>query len=233
RLGVGADGLVFLTPEGPGQVRMRYFNSDGSPAALCGNASLCASRLAAYLEMASPDGMVLLTDAGPVRTRCSKGVELAEICLPPFELPRPLGLEPTLGEQGFYMATVGVPHLVVLTEDAEAVDVASRGRELRNHPVFAPSGVNVNFVSPPKGGNGATWLIRTYERGVEAETLACGTGTVAAAYALDVAGLRPLPSDWQTIKGIRLGVAGRSDQTMARDTWLVGEGRLVFTGILG
>jgi diaminopimelate epimerase len=231
RMGVGADGLVILVPEGPARVRMAYFNSDGSRAALCGNAALCATRLAAYLEMAPPEGMVVVTDAGPLRTRCAGGEHLAEIGMPPFDPPAAVEVAPAGGEQSFYLATVGVPHLVVVTENAARVDVAGRGRELRNLPAFAPHGVNVNFVSPITG-NGGTWLIRTYERGVEAETLACGTGTVAAAFALDWAGLRSLPGDWETSQGIRLGVSGTNGPDGCQDAWLVGEGRLVFTGIL-
>lgn len=232
RMGVGADGLVILTPVGPGAIGMLYVNADGSRAAMCGNAALCATRLAVFLEMAPGEGMTLLTDSGPVRTRCVGDQDLAEIALPPFDLPETVAIEPAPGERGFYLGTVGVPHLVVVTDDAGAVDVEARGRELRGHPVVGPAGANVNFVSPVGAANGAPWLIRTYERGVERETLACGTGTVAAAFALQAAGLRSLPGEWQTSRGIRLGVAGQAEQGRSTEAWLLGEGRLVYTGIL-
>lgn len=235
RLGIGADGLVLLTPdpEDGDRIRMEYFNSDGSYAAMCGNAALCSTRLAVFLEMAPPEGMTLVTGAGLVRTRCAGGEHLAELQLPPFEVPVPLEIEFGVGESAFWFGTVGVPHLVVLTDDAMAVDVERRGRDLRFHSVLAPGGANINFVSPRRArDDGAPWLIRTYERGVEAETLACGTGTLAAAFALHQAGIRSLPGDWETCRGIRLAVAGSIEGEQATENWLCGEGRLVFTGIL-
>lgn len=234
RLGIGADGIVILTPEpeGENRVRMEYFNSDGSYAAMCGNAALCSTRLAAFLEMAPPEGMTLVTGAGLVRTRCAGGEHLAELQLPPFPVPVPIAIECRVGESAFWHGTVGVPHLIVLTDDANAVDVEQRGRQLRFHPALAPEGANINFVSGSRVGDGAPWVIRTYERGVEAETLACGTGTLAAAFALHQAGIRSLPGEWETCRGIRLAVAGSIDGDQAAENWLCGEGRLVFTGIL-
>jgi diaminopimelate epimerase len=210
---------------------MQYWNADGSPAAMCGNAALCSTRLAAFLEMAPAGGMTLVTDAGLVRTRCTGPGDLAEICLPPFSLPERLELDLRAGESDFFLGVVGVPHLVVLTEDAHRVDVLARGRELRFHPALGPHGANVNFVSPPPGSGGA-WTIRTYERGVEGETLACGTGTVAAAFAVEATGLAKLPMEWRTSRGIRLGVSGTAEGGQASEAWLLGEGRLVYTGIL-
>lgn len=231
RMGVGADGLVILTPVGPGEVRMDFFNSDGSEASMCGNAALCSSRLSAYLEMADGELTTLLTPAGRVRTRCAGSGHLAELCLPPFDVPVSMEIPTVQGETHIWFGTVGVPHLVVLTEDAGAVDLAARGRELRFHKSL-PDGANVNFVSPGATPD-APWLIRTYERGVEGETLACGTGTVAAAVILDAVGQRTLPGDWVTTRGITLSVAGSLEGSRATEAWLCGEGRLVFTGILG
>jgi len=231
RMGAGADGLIILTPEGEGQVRMEFFNRDGSSGAMCGNGALCSTRLASFLELAPGEGMTLVTEAGLVHSRCMGPGHMAEIRLPPFALPIPIAIEARPGESAFFMSTVGVPHLVVVTEDAMAVDVEQRGRELRFHPALGPAGANVNFVSVPTRGDGP-WLIRTYERGVEAETLACGTGTVAAGFAMEVAGLRSLPGEWQTSRGIRLGVSGSVQGGRSEEAWLLGEGRLVYTGVL-
>ncbi len=231
RMGAGADGLVLLTPERGGEVRFDFYNSDGSRAAMCGNAALCSTRLAAYLELAPGEGMVLKTDAGVVRTRCSGLGHMAEINLPPFGLPEPVAIDPVGEESGFFLATVGVPHLVVVVKDVMSCPVVSRGRELRFHPALAPTGANVNFVSPSRQA-GEPWVIRTYERGVEDETLACGTGTVAAAFVTDQLQLYSLPGEWQTGKGIRLGVSGTRNGSHAIDTWLQGEGRLVYTGVI-
>jgi diaminopimelate epimerase len=233
RMGAGADGLVILTPaDEPGAVHFVYLNRDGSRAGMCGNAALCSTRLAVLLEMAPAKGMVLLTDWGRVRTRCTGPGHLAEIGLPGFDLPVPVPIEPLPGESGLFLATVGVPHLVVLTEDVSTVDVMGRGRELRSHPAVGAAGANVNFVSPPPGGSGGPWRIRTYERGVEEETLACGTGTVAAAFLADQLGRHPLPAEWRTVRGIQLGVSGRRQEARGVDAWLLGEGRLVYTGVV-
>ena len=232
RMGAGADGFVLLTPTDiPGETRFDFLNSDGSRAGMCGNAALCSTRLAVFLEMAPAEGMTLLTDSGRVRTRCTGPGHMAEINLPDFALPVPVEVEPRHGESGFFLGTVGVPHLVVLTEDVGAVDIMARGRELRFHPSSGPTGANVNFISPPTNGEGP-WRIRTYERGVEAETLACGTGTVAAAFVADQLGSHPLPAEWQTVRGIRLGVSGQREGALGTGAWLLGEGRLVYAGVI-
>ena len=149
RRGAGADGLVILTPSTAEAVRMAYWNSDGSRAAMCGNAALCSGRLAAYLEMVPAGEFCLLTDAGPVRVRCRPSTEVAEINLPDLELlPNLPTASPRSGERWMAFLTVGYPHVVVRVEDIEDVDVLARGKALRFDPVFGPAGANVNFVAP-------------------------------------------------------------------------------------
>jgi diaminopimelate epimerase len=231
RNGVGADGLVILTPEGPGAVRMTFFNSDGSRAAMCGNAALCSTRLAAQLELGPTDGMRLLTDAGVVETRCADERDWAEIRLPDALVPKPVtAIEPAPGETALWFGTVGVPHLVILVSDVGSVDVIGRGRPLRSDPALGPAGANVNFVSEPVEPGGP-WLVRTYERGVEAETLACGTGTVAAALALAGSCRAALPMEFRSWGGEVLAVRARIRGDVATDLWLGGQGRLVFQGV--
>ncbi len=230
RTGVGGDGLVILTPE-EDDLRMIYLNRDGGRVALCGNAALCCTRLAAHLGLAPADGgsMRLRTDAGVLDTRCVGEDHQAELQLPPFEA----GLRPPLvlgkGERDCWFGIVGVPHLIVLVDETAEVDVEGRGAELRRHPHFSPEGTNVNFVSPV--GTTGRWKIRTFERGIEGETLACGTGTVAAAFSLARAGLGAIPMEFETCTGNRLVVSGIlvGDAPVA---WLRGEGRLVFQGTL-
>ena len=231
RMGVGADGLVILTPVADGMVRMDFFNNDGSPAPMCGNAALCSSRLAAHLEFSSPESTVLQTEAGLVRTRSVGPGHAAELCLPAFPVPRRLDIPLLPGETGIYGGTVGAPHLVVLTSDATKVDLLRRGRELRLHPAAGPGGANVNFISPGASPEDP-WLVRTYERGVEGETLACGTGTVAAAMVAHSEGLRALPGEWVTTLGLRLSVAGMVVNDRVEEAWLCGEGRLVYLGVI-
>lgn len=233
RTGVGADGLVLLEPEAPGVVRMHYFNADGGRAALCGNASLCSTRLAARLGLADPTGMTLRTDAGDLQTRCVGPGHMAELRFPAFPVPPRVDLEWAAGETGrAWLGDIGVPHLIVLVEELATVDVAARGRALRYSPQFAPGGTNVNFVGVTHGPGGPEWRIRTYERGIEGETMACGTGTICAAFALAAEGLADLPVRMTTASGSELAVAGQVRIGQADDVWLCGEGRLVFAGEL-
>jgi diaminopimelate epimerase len=231
RRGAGADGLVILTPSTAEAVRMTYWNSDGSRAAMCGNAALCSGRLAAYLEMVPAGEFCLLTDAGPVRVRARPSAEVAEINLPDLELlPNPPTV--SLGQEERWMAflTVGNPHLIVRVEDMERVDVLGRGKALRFDPAFGPAGANVNFVAPAAGANGL-WLIRTYERGVEGETLACGTGTVAAGLALAQQGEAVLPIVFRSRGGPELTVRATIVKGQASDVWLAGQARLVYRAV--
>jgi diaminopimelate epimerase len=131
------------------------------------------------------------------------------------------------GETRIGLARVGVPHLVVLCEDLERVDVMSRGRQLRRLPSL-PEGANANFVARATAGG---WAMRTYERGVEEETLACGTGAVATAALLRRWGVAESPVSILTRSGERLSVRFR-DHGDASPPSLQGEGRLVYRGSL-
>jgi diaminopimelate epimerase len=229
--GVGADGLVLLEPgSGPGRVRFHFFNSDGGRAPMCGNGALCATRLAAWLELAPATGLVLETDAGEVSGRFLGGeAECAEIALPePAPVVAP-AIRMARGERAIHFTTVGVPHLVVLVDDVASVPLLTRGRELRSHSAVGPGGANVNFVA-----HGAPWTMRTYERGVEAETLACGTGAVACAAVVTHRGESGLPFSVRTSAGTVLTVAADSagSGTLKRPL-LTGPARLVFRGVLG
>jgi diaminopimelate epimerase len=225
--GVGADGVVFLEKVKGGDVRMRYYNSDGSEAALCGNASLCSTNLAVELGMAQAGGFVLHTAAGSLPARIRDG--LPEVDLEPVSELRQdasdLGRKPGEGRLGY--ARAGVPHVVVEVDDLESADVTGRGPELRNHPALG-DGANVNFVARRPDG---TFAYRTYERGVEAETLACGTGAVATAIMLSAWGESALETTLWTRSGLPLVVTLRRDGAAWRAS-LRGEGRIVFEGLL-
>ena len=227
RNGVGADGLVILTPSTSDSVRMIYWNSDGSLGAMCGNAALCCGRLATQLQLVHPDEFCLLTDAGAVRVRSQRR---AEINLPDFDPPKPFVRAALAeGERWMSWVTVGVPHLVVRVDDVETVEPATRGRALRFDPALGSAGANVNFVAPERSGG--RWLIRTYERGVEGETLACGTGTVAAAVSLAGRGEARLPVRFRSRGGLELSVRAVVAEGRISDAWLGGEGRLLFRGV--
>jgi diaminopimelate epimerase len=225
--GVGADGVVFIEKAAKGDVRMRYYNSDGTEAALCGNASLCSTRLAVELGLAQGGGFVLHTAAGALKARMRDG--LPEVDLEPVTevMPDASHLGPHTNESRLGYALVGVPHVVVEVEDIEAADVTGRGPVLRNHPALI-DGANVNFVARRRDGS---FAYRTFERGVEAETLACGTGAVATAILLSIWGESAHETTLWTRSGLPLVV------TLSRNgpAWipsLRGEGRIVFEGWL-
>ncbi len=174
RTGVGADGLITLERSDRAPWGMRYFNSDGSGGMMCGNGGRCIAAFAHSLglpmgEFEGPDGMhhaTIVAAGGGSPTIVRLGMRDVEQVLD----CSPLGM----------FADTGTRHLVVPVADVARVDVAAEGARLRRHPQFAPQGVNVNFVQPCADG---TLRIRTFEKGVEAETLACGTGITAAALA--------------------------------------------------
>jgi diaminopimelate epimerase len=232
--GVGADGLVVLEPvDGEADVRILYFNSDGSPADLCGNATLCSTALAAEVGLADANAMRLTTGAGiiPSRLALTDSGKLPEIDFRPVTDIRPeMPISPGPGELRIGYATAGIPHLVILCEDAESADLGGRGPGLRWDPSTGPAGANVNWVSARPDGR---WRYRTFERGVEGETLACGTGAVATAVLLTAWGLATGPSvTIRTSSGrdlsVRLEAAAGGYQPTLR-----GEGRVVFRGTLG
>jgi diaminopimelate epimerase len=175
--GVGADGVLVLElPTNGADFRMRYYNADGGEAEMCGNGARCfarfADRTAGPLEKLSFE-----TPAGVIGAQL--GGELVTLQMSdPSDLR--LGLEIPLGGENIRASYLdsGVPHVVVPVTTIDEVDVRSLGSALRNHPIFAPRGANANF-SEQRGSRSIA--IRTYERGVEAETLACGTGVVASA----------------------------------------------------
>ncbi len=234
RFGVGADGFLVLVPEGPAAVRMVFFNSDGSRAPMCGNAALCSTRLSHRLGMA-PSEMTLVTDSGSFPTRSLAGT-MAELNLPDFDPPMQMEIPPEQGEESIWFAhSGGPPHAVVVVREIDAVDVVRRGRVLRSHPAFAPLGANINFVQDPRtrpAGAASPLPMRTYERGVEDETLACGTGAVGCAVVLAQLGYLTLPTDLLSRGGFPLAVRATLGKEKIRGVWLAGEGRVVARGVL-
>ena len=225
--GIGADGLVLLETSHQAHYRMTYLNSDGSRADLCGNAALCSARLASELGFLPDREFRVETDAGMLSARLL--ADTPEIDLPPVSDVRdrlPFRLE--RGERWIGFALAGVPHLVVRVDDVSTVDVVGRGRPLRND-ISLQIGANVNFVSSDGTGG---WRIRTYERGVEGETLACGTGSVATAILLAQSGEANGGSALTTRSGrvlrVRLSSVNGSWQPS-----LAGEARIVFQGRFG
>ena len=224
--GIGADGLVLLEAAPEVDFRMAYYNADGSRASMCGNAALCCTRLATELGSPNSRDLVFETDAGRMKGRIRDGVP--EIDLTPVTLVvDKAAISPEPGEQRIGFAVAGVPHLTVLCDDVGRVQLDRRGRSLRLDPTVMPAGANANFVS--KDGQTGVWDMRTFERGVEGETLACGTGAVASAVLMTRWAVAKSPVSIRTRSGLTLTV--RLSRT--EDAWLPslsGEGRIVFEG---
>jgi len=228
--GIGADGIVFVEPARTADERfsIRYLNRDGSLALLCGNASLCSVRLAAELGIvATGEDVQFGTGAGVVRGRLTaKGPEID--IQPVAEMETDKNLRRISSDRHMGFAMVGVPHMVVLCAgDIDDVDVEGRGRPIRYDPALT-AGANVNFVA--RRGDG--WAVRTYERGVEAETLACGTGAVATGALLAAWGESGPVTSLRTRSGLDLTVRFREGQGGISTPSLAGEGRIVFRGEL-
>lgn len=223
--GVGADGVAIFRPSDEADFALTYFNSDGSEGELCGNASLCAVRLSNELGIARQSGLRFTTLAGTIHGRIRDG--RPEVDLQPVQALRTdAGIAREAAEQAMGFANTGVPHLVIRTDQLDAVPLASRGPVLRHHASLE-AGANVNWVARRPGG----WAMRTYERGVEAETLACGTGAVACAALLRAWGESGETTSLETRSGRRLEVRFRDLDGLWYPT-LAGEGRIVFEGEL-
>lgn len=223
--GVGADGMIFFdhAPEGSGLAYIwHFFNADGSRAEMCGNGSRCAARLAWMLGIA-PARHVFGADAGPIEAEVDPDSNQVTVQLtPPKDLR--MGIDIEIDRRPFHLHFVntGVPHAVAVMDHLELVDVWKLGRAIRQHQYFAPAGTNVNFISSEEKG---TLSLRTYERGVEDETYACGTGAVASAIVARELGMTGEETDITTTGGEVLGVILRDGKTYLR-----GAAELVFKG---
>ncbi|OGV35790.1 MAG: diaminopimelate epimerase [Lentisphaerae bacterium GWF2_45_14] len=175
--GVGADGLILLRDDkASGLIELKIFNRDGSEAEMCGNGLRC-STIFAFRQMGAGAKMSFSTAAGKL------GTEVGEKNKATIEIPLLFDFsELNIDGTRLFYGNTGVPHAVVPVENLEAVDVAGQGRLLRNHDAFKPAGTNVDFILVDDSSSCAH--IRTYERGVEAETSACGTGAAAVAVCL-------------------------------------------------
>ncbi len=236
---LGADGLIVIRPGN--EIEMTYWNADGYPADLCLNGTRCAARLAFDLgwgDSASDSPLAIRTDAGTWTARLLPGSRIA-LDLPfPQAPPQALPLEALGASYEAWSITVGVPHLVLLwPESLATVPIETLGPPLRRHPALGAPGANVDFVRFPAGGNRRRMEIRTFERGVEGETLSCGTGVLASAAVGLALGLAELPLTVATESGFELEVSGIPQAGTAAGAppsrWsLIGDARIVASGEL-
>ena len=176
--GIGADGLLAVEPadQPDADFRMRYYNADGGEAEMCGNGARCFARFVHPLRRINAERVRFTTPAGTI-TGEYVGDEVRINLTAPTEIKLRQRADFGWGEIEYHFMNTGVPHAVVYVPDAEKAEIVARGRAIRHSPIF-PRGANVNYVQVTDSGK---LIVRTYERGVEDETLACGTGVVASA----------------------------------------------------
>ncbi len=240
KLGIGADGVLVIQPSSKALFKMRIFNADGSEAEMCGNGARCAGLWASLVKKSK--NLRFETEAGVIESkvkaclsagRSRNGSALVKIkTSAPFGLKIDLQLKVSGRRLKVNFINTGVPHAVVFVQGLEKIDVDRIGREIRFHKQFKPAGANVNFVEI-KDKNSLS--VRTYERGVEAETLACGTGSLASA----IISWFKLNPRVKRGEAITLVVKTKSEDVLKvsfdfleriDNVWLEGEAYLVYKG---
>ena len=218
KFGIGADGLILLLPSKKQNFRMLYFNADGLEGSLCGNGSRCAVACMHLLGKYDDDGTFEAAD----------GVHEAIVRSPHWIDLKMSDLENVEQGKGFFILNTGSPHYVTFVEDLSDLDIVQSGRAIRYSSPFREDGINVNFVEEINNGI----EVNTYERGVEDETLSCGTGVTAAALAHAVKNqIASGPTNIKT-KGGQLSVRFKHEGNRFTDIWLCGPAELVFSGVI-
>jgi len=238
RLSVGGDGLILIERSRRADFRWRLFNADGSEAEFSGNGARCAARFA-YLKRIAPRRMRFETLAGIIEAEMVSGrlgrksESARDLTAVKVRFPNPTGLRMHLrlsingiGREAHFIDT-GVPHCVYLVDDPETVDLVGIGRPTRYHELFRPAGANVNFI---KILDPHRIQIRTYERGVEGETLACGTGSIASALIASLLAKVESPVTLIPQSGLELTVYFTSRGSSFTDIYLQGDARAVSEG---
>ena len=222
RWGVGVDGLILIRSLSEEFVRIRFFNPDGSEFGTCGNGTRCAARYASDRGLTGAE-LMIHTDDGEIRARVSGDHVDLDYALDARIMKR-LEVDIARSARPAWLVWMGTPHLVVEVEDIEVEAFDEVCAPLRSHPEIGPEGANVDLVRVDDD----RLVIRTFERGVEGETLACGSGCMSAAFALRDAGVLEPPVELLTRSGTVLGVDIR-DGGLIR---LSGPAEHIFDGVL-
>jgi diaminopimelate epimerase len=230
KFGVGADGLLILEKSKVADVRMRIFNPDGSEAQMCGNGARCVALwLSAKRQSRQSAKQNIETKAGIIETELN-GENVKIKFTDPKDIKLDICLKINNRSLKVNFINTGVPHTVIFVEGLDEIDVFNIGREIRNHKKFRPAGTNVDFVEVL---NNHAIKIRTYERGVEDETLACGTGAVGSAlitnYELRFTSYEKI--NVHTKSGEILKVYFQKIKNKFTDVWLEGKARAVYSGV--
>ena len=238
KFSVGADGLILIEKSATSDFCWQFYNGDGSRAEMCGNGARCAARFA-FEKNIAPATMRFETKAGEIEAfvlgEAGESVKIRLTAPEDLRLNMPL----TVGsvEKNLHFINTGVPHTVVLVNDAGDVPVSEWGREIRYHENFQPAGTNANFAQVVSGN---TLKVRTYERGVEGETMACGTGAVASALVLALLEQAKPPVTVITSGGeeltIHFSIKGEENNRqldLDGGIFLEGPARIIYEGKLG
>lgn len=228
KMSVGADGFIMIENSDTMDFKWRFFNSDGNIAEMCGNGARCAARFA-YETGIAGKSMEFETLAGIISAVITKDRVKIRLTDPSMAL-LDQSLEIDDDTVLFSSINTGVPHVVIEVDDVDNAEVVRTGRLIRRHAAFKPGGTNVNFISPRKSG---IYAIRTYERGVEDETLACGTGTVAGALIMAIKSRAVSPVNIITRSNCCLTVYFKEKNGNFHDVFLEGDARIIFMGELG
>jgi len=227
KFSVGADGLILIENSEEADFRWQFFNGDGSVAEMCGNGARCAARFA-YMHGIAPARMRFETIAGIIEASVSDiNVSVKMTSPKAFQMHHEVEVE---GEKiTLHSVDTGVPHAVIFVDEIDQVDVCAMGSSIRHHQAFMPAGTNVNFIGRHQDG----FKVRTYERGVEDETLACGTGATACALMAALLEEAGSPVDIITSGGDRLTILfDLHDGPAADNVFLKGPAHVVYKGEL-
>jgi len=223
KMAVGADGMILLENSHNADFKWRFFNSDGSVAEMCGNGARCVARFA-YLNEIAGSNMSFETLAGLVKAEVI-GERVKVKMTDPSKLKTVDTIELENGLVSISSINTGVPHVVIVKDSIDDVDIVKIGREIRYHDQFLPAGTNVNFACHIKD---KTIAIRTYERGVEDETLACGTGAAASAIVMANKMKIDSPLSVLTRSGGYLNIFFKEKEGQYYDIYLEGDARFIY-----
>jgi diaminopimelate epimerase len=216
RFGIGSDGVILIEDCDGYDFRMIFINPNGARGSMCGNGGRCASHFV-MKHITGFHDIIFMADDGPHKARSLGGDQIEISIIDVHEVKKtPDGIA----------VNTGVPHLAVFTDDTDSIDVVAEGRRLRFSPFYAPDGTNVNFIQ----ATGDTIKVRTYERGVEDETLACGTGTTASVIAAAWTGKIVTKTAVVHVRGGILSVSYTLTPDGATDILLRGPATFVFSG---
>jgi diaminopimelate epimerase len=222
RFGIGADGLILINNSHTADFEMKYFNSDGNEGSMCGNGGRCAVAFTNSLGIVNEKAVFIATDGLHEANITSLGREITYVKL------RMQDVKDIKISQGDYILDTGSPHFVRFLKNVENFDVFNEGRKIRNNSIFKEVGTNVNFAEVLDD----KIFVRTYERGVEDETLSCGTGATATAIAACLSGYNPIEGtcNLQTLGGELMVNYKKLSKTSFNDIWLNGPAVCVYKG---